>query len=103
MHKRWSRFAAHSILDLEEAPETSVRKEASNVKVVLSSFNERGTEIREQGEQVKREIRSFVRRCIEDKLIKEVDEIVDRKLQMLEKQKKQSLDTSHEVSEVHPK
>ena len=102
MHKRWSRFAAHSILDLEEAPETSVRKEASNVKVVLSSFNERGTEIREQGEQVKREIRSFVRRFIEDKLIKEVDEIVDRKLQMLEKQKKESLDTSHEVSEVHP-
>ena len=102
MHKKWSRFAAHSILDLEEAPETLVKKEASHVKVVFSSFNERETEIKEQGEAVKEEIRSFVRRSIEDKLIKEVDEIVDRKLQILEKQKKESLDTSHEVSEVHP-
>ena len=102
MHKKWSRFAAHSILDLEEAPETLVKKEASHVKVVLSSFNEREAKIREQGEQVKREISSFVRRSIEDKLIKEVDVIVDRKLQMLEKQKKESIDTSHEVSEVHP-
>ena len=101
IHEKWSRFAAHTILDLEEALET-VKKEASHVKVVLSSFNEREAEIRVQGEAVKEKIRSFVRRSIEDKLIREVDEIVDRKLQMLEKQKKESLDTSHEVSEVHP-
>ena len=98
VHAKWSCFAAHTILDLEEA----VKKEASHVKVVFSSFNKREAEIREQGEAVKEKIRSFVRRSIEDKLIKEVDEIVDRKLQMLEKQKKESLDTSHEVSEVHP-
>ena len=100
MHKKWSRFAAHSILDLEEAP---IDKEVALHSV--SAIKQREAEIKNQGEAVKEEIRSFVKRLmssVSDKLIREVDEIVDRKLQMLEKQKKESLDTSYEVSEVHP-
>ena len=108
MHKRWSEFAKHVILGLEEAlkaptNEAPINKEvAPHVKTILSAISGREAEIKEQGEAVKEEIRSFVRRSIENKLIREVDEIVDRKLKMLEKQKKESLDTSHEVSEVHP-
>ena len=107
-HKKWAPFAKHVILGLEEALKTPtneapINKEvAPHVKTILSAISGREAEIKEQGEAVKEEIRSFVRRSIEDKLIREVDEIVDRKLQMLEKQKKESLDTSHEVSEVHP-
>ena len=111
MHKRSSEFAKHVILGLEEAlkaptNEAPINKEvAPHVKAILSAISGREAEIKEQGEAVKEEIRSFVKRLmssVSDKLIKEVDEIVDRKLQMLEKQKKESLDTSHEVSEVHP-
>ena len=79
--------------------------EAPHVKTILSAISGREAEIKEQGEAVKEEISSFVKRLmssVSDKLIREVDEIVDRKLQMLEKQKKESLYTSHEVSEVHP-
>ena len=108
MHKKWAPFTKHVILGLEEALKTPtneapINKEvAPHVKTILSAISGREAEIKEQGEAVKEEIRLFVRRNIEDKLIREVDEIVDRKLQMLEKQKKVSLDTSHEVSEVHP-
>ena len=110
-HKKWARFAKHVILGLEEAlkaptNEAPINKEvAPHVKTILSAISGREAEIKEQGEAVKEEIRSFVKRLmssVSDKLIREVDEIVDRKLQMLEKQKKGSLDTSHEVSEVHP-
>ena len=100
MHKRWSRFAAHAILKLEEAP---IDKEVASHS--LSAIKRREAEIKDQGEAVKEEIRSFVKclmSSVSDKLTREVDEVVDRKLQMLEKQKKESLDTSHEVSEVHP-
>ena len=111
MHKKWALFAKHIILGLEEAlkaptNEAPINKEvAPHVKTILSAISGREAEIKEQGEAVKEEIRSFVKRLmssVSDKLIREVDEIVDRKLQMLEKQKKESLDTSHEVSEVHP-
>ena len=110
-HKKWVPFAKHVILGLEEAlkaptNEAPINKEvAPHVKTILSAISGREAEIKEQGEAVKEEIRSFVKRLmssVSDKLIREVDEIVDRKLQMLEKQKKESLDTSHEVSEVHP-
>ena len=100
MHKRWSRFAAHAILKLEEAP---IDKEVASHS--LSAIKRREAEIKDQGEAVKEEIRSFVKclmSSVSDKLTREVDEVVDRKLQMLEKQKKESLDTSHEVSKVHP-
>ena len=110
-HKKWVPFAKHVILGLEEAlkaptNEAPINKEvAPHVKTILSAISGREAEIKEQGEAVKEEIRSFVKRLmssVSDKLIREVDEIVDRKLQMLEKQKKESLNTSHEVSEVHP-
>ena len=110
-HKKWVPFAKHVILGLEEAlkaptNEAPINKEvAPHVKTILSAISGREAEIKEQGEAVKEEIRSFVKHLmssVSDKLIREVDEIVDRKLQMLEKQKKESLDTSHEVSEVHP-
>ena len=110
-HKKWVPFAKHVILGLEEAlkaptNEAPINKEvAPHVKTILSAISGREAEIKEQGEAVKEEIRSFVKHLmssVSDKLIREVDEIVDRKLQMLEKQKKESLETSHEVSEVHP-
>ena len=111
MHKKWVPFAKHVIVGLEEAlkaptNEAPINKEvAPHVKTILSAISGREAEIKEQGEAVKEEIRSFVKRVmssVSDKLIREVDEIVDRKLKMLEKQKKESLGTSHEVSEVHP-
>ena len=111
MHKKWAPFAKHVILGLEEAlkaptNEAPINKEvAPRVKTILSAISGREAKIKEQGEAVKEEIRCFVKRLmssVSDKLIREVDEVVDRKLQMLEKQKKESLDTSHEVSEVHP-
>ena len=109
-HKKWSRFAKHVILGLEEAmkapTESPIDKEvASHVKTILSAISGREAEIREQGEAVKEEIRSFLKSLmssVQDKFIREVDEIVDRKLQMLEKQKKESLSTSHEINEFHP-
>ena len=109
-HKKWSRFAKHVILGLEEAmkapTESPIGKEvASHVKTILSAVSGREAEIREQGEAVKEEIRSFLKSLmssVQDKFIREVDKIVDRKLQMLEKQKKESLNTSHEINEFHP-
>ena len=111
MHKKWAPFAKHVILGLEQAlkaptNEAPINKEvAPHVKTILSAISGREAEIKEQGEAVKEEIRSFVKHLmssVSDKFIREVDEIVDRKLHMLEKQRKESLDTSHEVSEVHP-
>ena len=109
-HKKWALFAKHVILGLEEAmkapTESKIDKEvASHVKTILSAINGREAEIREQGEAVKEEIRSFLKSLmssVQDKFIREVDEIVDRKLQMLEKQKKESLSTSREINEFHP-
>ena len=110
MHKKWTLFSKHVILGLEEAmkapTESPIDKEvASHVKTILSAISGREAEIREQGEAVKEEIRSFLKSLmssVQDKFIREVDEIVDRKLQMLEKQKKESLNTSHEINEFHP-
>ena len=110
MHKKWTPFSKHVILGLEEAmkapTESPIDKEvASHVKTILSAISGREAEIREQGEAVKEEIRSFLKSLmssVQDKFIREVDEIVDRKLQMLEKQKKESLNTSHEINEFHP-
>ena len=110
-HKKWSEFATHAILGLEEAlkaPTESIVEEeevASHASAILSAISGREAEIREQGEAVKEEIRSFLKGImgrLEDKFIKEVDEIVDRKVQMLEKQKKESLTTSHEIKEFEP-
>ena len=104
-HKKWASFTKHVILGLEEALKAPTNEAPINVKTILSAISGREAEIKNQGEAVKEEIRSFVKRLmssVSDKLIREVDEIVDRKLQMLEKQKKESLDTSHEVIEVHP-
>ena len=109
-HKKWALFSKHVILGLEEAmkapTESPIDKEvASHVKTILSAISGREAEIREQGEGVKEEIRSFLKSLmssIQDKFMKEVDEIVHRKLQMLEKQKKESLNTSHEINEFHP-
>ena len=111
MHKKWAPFAKHVILGFVEAlkaptNEAPINKEvAPHVKTILSVISGREAEIKEQGEAVKEEIRSFVKRLmssVSDKLIREVDETVDRKLEMLEKQKKESLNASHEVSGVHP-
>ncbi|XP_019859594.1 PREDICTED: E3 ubiquitin-protein ligase TRIM71-like [Amphimedon queenslandica] len=113
-HKKWSEFATHAILGLEEAlkapTESMIEEEAeekvtSHVSPILSAISGREAEIREQGEAVKEEIRSFLKSLtssLEDKFISEVDEIIDRKLQMLEKQKKESLNTSHEIKELEP-
>ena len=102
MHKNWSPFANHVIVGSlnDKSP---IDKAASHVKTILSITNGRKAEIKEQGEAVKEEIRSFLKSTIEDKFIKEIDEIVDRKLQLLEKQKKESLNTSsHEINEFCP-
>ena len=67
--------------------------------------NQREVEIKEQAEEVKEEIRSFVRSLmvsVQDNLIREVDRIVASKLQLLEKQKKESLNDSHEVNQREP-
>ena len=113
-HKKWSEFATHAILGLEEAlkapTESMIEEEvegkvASHASAILSAISGREAEIREQGEAVKEEIRSFLKSLtssLEDKFMKEVDEIVDRKLQMLEKQKKESFNTSHEIKEFEP-
>ena len=113
-HKKWSEFATHAILGLEEAlkapTESMIEEEvegkvASHASAILSAISGREAEIREQGEAVKEEIKSFLKiltSSLEDKFMKEVDEIVDRKLQMLEKQKKESLNTSHEIKELEP-
>ena len=109
-HNDWPPFSKHVILGLEEAmkapTESPIDKEvASHVKTILSAISGREAEIREQGEGVKEEIKSFLKSLmssIQDKFMKEVDEIVDRKLQMLEKQKKESLNISHEINEFHP-
>ena len=110
MHKKWALFSKHVILGLEEAmkasTESPIDKEvASHVKTILSAISGREAEIREQGEGVKEEIRSFLKSLmssLQDKFMKEVDEIVHRKLQMLEKQKKESLNISQEINEFHP-
>ena len=113
-HKKWLEFAMHAILGLEEAlkapTESLIKKEAeeevtSGANAILSAISGREAEIREQGEAVKEEIRSFLKDLmsrLENKFAKEVDEILDRKLQMLEKQKKESLNTSHEIKELEP-
>ena len=109
-HNNWPPFSKHVILGLEEAmkapTESPIDKEvASHVKTIVSAISGREAEIREKGEAVKEEIRSFLKSLmssVQDKFIREVDEIVDRKLQMLEKQKKESLNTSHEINEFHP-
>ena len=113
-HKKWSEFATHAIMGLEEAlkapTESLIKKEAEEevtpcASAILSAINGREAEIREQGEAVKEEIRSFLKdlmSSLENKFAKEVDEILDRKLQMLEKQKKESLTTSHEIKELEP-
>ena len=83
MHKKWASFAKHVILGLEEAlkaptNEAPINKEvAPHVKTILSAINGREAEIKEQGEAVKEEIRSFVKHLmssVSDKLIREVDE-----------------------------
>uniref|UniRef100_A0A1X7UFJ9 B box-type domain-containing protein n=1 Tax=Amphimedon queenslandica TaxID=400682 RepID=A0A1X7UFJ9_AMPQE len=65
-HKEWSRFSKHVILGLEEAmkapTQSPIDKEvASHVKTILSAISGREAEIREQGEAVKEEIRSFLK------------------------------------------
>ena len=92
-HKRWGPFANHVIISLDEA--------LVDQKAVLSAVIERETEIREQAEEVKGKIRSSVR-SVQDNLIREVDRIVASKLQLLEKQKKEIFNASHEVSQCKP-
>ena len=104
-HNDWHPFANHTIEELGEPLNDSVpvdKEVASRLKTVLSAIGGRKAEIREQGEAVKKEIRSFLKSTIEDKFIKEIDEIVDRKLELLEKQKKESLNTSDKIEEFHP-
>ena len=90
-HKKWAPLANHVILGLEEALKVPFNKSPMDKEVAKpkNAIDGREAEIREQGEAVKEEIRSFLK-SVGDKFIKEVDEIVERKLQMLEKQRKVS-------------
>ncbi|XP_011408712.1 PREDICTED: RING finger protein nhl-1-like [Amphimedon queenslandica] len=101
MHKNWSPFADHVIVGSlnDESP---IDKAASHVKTILSITKGREAEIRKQAEAVKKEIRSLLKSTIEDKFVKEIDEIVARKLQLLEKQKEESLNASDEIEEFDP-
>ena len=102
-HKRWGPFANHVIMSLDEA--LVDQKVSSCYNMVLSAVIKREAEIKEQAEEVKEEIRSFVKSLmvsVQDNLIREVDRIVASKLQLLEKQKKESLTDSHEVNQREP-
>ena len=91
-HKKWAPFANHVILSLEEALKVSVSQPSMDKgvgKPKTAAIQGREAEIREQGKAVKEEIRSFLN-SIGDKFIKEVDEIVEKKLQILEKQREVS-------------
>ena len=97
-HNNWAAFASHTISPIND-------EIASHVKPILLAVYERQLEIRVRGEEVKEEIRSFLNGLIsrfEDKYVGEVNEIVDRKLQMLEKQKKLILNAAQEISEFYP-
>ncbi|XP_011402998.1 PREDICTED: E3 ubiquitin-protein ligase TRIM71-like [Amphimedon queenslandica] len=99
-HKDWP----HEIKEFDEPlnDRLPVDKEvASHLKTILSAIGGRKAEIREQGEAVKKEIRSLLKSTIEDKFMEEIDEIVARKLQLLEKQKEESLNASGKIEEFH--
>ena len=100
-HKKWP----HEIIEFDEPLNDRFpvdKKVASHLKTILSAICRRKAEIREQGEAVKEEIRSLLKSIIEDKFVKEIDEIVASKLQLLEKQKEESLNASDKIEEFDP-
>ena len=94
VHKKWLSFSEHSISSLDEVAASAslvVKEQASHIEIILTDLTQREKEIREQGEAVKEEIHEFVQEVmntVEKKLTKEVDAIIESKLQVIAKQKR---------------
>ena len=94
IHKQWSPFSSHQISSLDEVAASAsivVQEQASHIERILTDLTQREREIKKQGEAVKEDIHSFIQEVmntVEKELTKEVDAIVDSKLQVIAKQKR---------------
>ena len=97
MHKKYVSFSNHQITSLDEAtvspppslPHTK-QQTPSAKQSVLTALTERENEIKQQGETIKDEIRHLaneVMTVLQDELIKEVETIIETKLNVLVKQR----------------